>query len=110
MFAQLAGQVKTDGCLDFAASDGMFLVVVSQTRRLGGDTLEDVVHKRVHDAHGFAGDASVWMDLLQNLVDVDRVALFARLPPLFAFFSCGFGFSSCCFLFTLLGSYLARHD
>ena len=75
VFAQLAGQVKTNGCLDLAASDRMFLVVVSQTRRLGGDTLEDVVHKRVHDTHRLAGDASVGMDLLQNLVNVDRVTL-----------------------------------
>ena len=50
----------------------------------GGDALEDVVDERVHDAHGFAGDASVWVNLLQHLVDVDSIA-FLSLPLLFFF-------------------------
>ena len=37
----------------------------------GGDAFEDVVDERVHDAHGFAGDTSVRVNLLQHLVDVD---------------------------------------
>ena len=45
VLAQLAGQVKTDGCLDLATGDGVFLVVVRQAGRLSGDTLEDVVHE-----------------------------------------------------------------
>ena len=64
----------------------MFLVVVSQTRRFGSNTLEDVVHKRVHDAHGLAGDASIGVDLFQDLVDVDRVAFLAG-PSLLLLFS-----------------------
>ena len=40
-----------------------------------GDALEDVVDERVHDAHGLARDASVGVDLLQHLVDVDGVCL-----------------------------------
>ena len=74
--------MKTDGCLDLAAGDGVLLVVVRQTGRLRGDTLEDVVHERVHDAHGLAGDASVGVDLFQHLVDVDRVALLTGPLPL----------------------------
>ena len=79
MLTQLAGQVKADGGLDFTAGDGMLLVVVSQAGRLGGNALEDVVHERVHDAHGLAGDTRVGVDLLQDLVDVDGVALLAGL-------------------------------
>ncbi len=50
---------------------------MGQTRSLSSDPLEDVIHERVHDGHGLAGDTSVGVDLLQHLVDVDGV----RLPP-----------------------------
>lgn len=50
---------------------------MSQTAGLGGDALEDVVDKAVHDAHGLAGNSSIRVHLLQNFVDVDGVAL----PP-----------------------------
>ena len=49
----------------------------------GGDALEDVVEKRVHDAHGFAGDTSVRVNLLQHLVDVDSIAFLSLSPSLF---------------------------
>ena len=74
MLGQLAGQQKTDGRLDLAARDRRATVVVRQTRRFGRDALEDVVDERVHDRHRLAADASVRMDLLQHLVDVDRIA------------------------------------
>ena len=48
----------------------------------GGDALEDVVDERVHDAHGFAGDTSVRVNLLQHLVDVDSVAFLSLSPSL----------------------------
>ena len=48
----------------------------------GGDALEDVVDERVHDSHGFAGDTSVRVNLLQHLVDVDSIA-FLSLSPSF---------------------------
>jgi len=44
--------------------DGGAAVVVRKLGGFVGDPLEDVVYERVHDAHGFAGDASVWVDLL----------------------------------------------
>ena len=50
---------------------------MGETAGLSSNTLEDVVHEGVHDGHGLAGDASVGVDLLQHLVDVDRVGL----PP-----------------------------
>ena len=71
MFRQLSREVKSDSSLDFPAGDGVFLVVVSQTGGLSGDSLKDVIDKRVHDAHGLGGDTSVRVDLLENLVDVD---------------------------------------
>ncbi len=73
MLGQLTGQPETNGSLDFPASDGVLLVVLGKSRRLGSDPLEDVVDKRVHDAHSLAGDTSLWVDLLENLVDVDGI-------------------------------------
>ena len=42
MLGELAWQMKPHSGLDFTTRDGVFLVVVSQTGSLGGDTLEDV--------------------------------------------------------------------
>jgi len=53
--------------------------VIGQLRGFVGNSLEDVVDEGVHDAHGLAGDASVWVDLLQDLVDVDGIGLFPLL-------------------------------
>ena len=71
MLSQFTRQQQTYTSLDLARGDGGTLVVVSQLGGLGGNTLKDVVHKGVHDGHGFGGDTSVRMDLLQNLVDID---------------------------------------
>ena len=78
VLGQLTGQEQTDGSLDLSGGDGRALVVVRQTGGLGSDALEDVVDERVHDAHGLGRDASVRVDLLEHLVDVDAV----RLLPL----------------------------
>ena len=75
--------MQPHSCLDFAAGDGVLPVVVSKAGGLSGNMLKDVIHKGVHDAHGLAGDAGVRVNLLQDLVDVDGVALLARLPPFF---------------------------
>ena len=55
---------------------------MGKTGSFGGDALEDVVDERVHDAHGFAGDTSVWVNLLQHFVNVDSIA-FLSLSPSF---------------------------
>ena len=52
VLGQLTGQEKPDSGLDLPRSDGASLVVVGQTAGFGRDTLEDVVHERVHDRHG----------------------------------------------------------
>ncbi|XP_056017360.1 uncharacterized protein LOC130053805 [Ostrea edulis] len=41
---------------------------VGQAGSFSGDSLENVIDKRVHDAHSFAGNASVWVDLLQDFM------------------------------------------
>ncbi len=77
VLGELTRQEKTDSGLDLSGGDGGTPVVVGKAGGLGSDALEDVIHEGVHDGHGFAGDTSVGVDLLQDLVDVDGV----RLPP-----------------------------
>ena len=92
VLGQLSGQDETDGGLDFAAGDGGTLVVVGKLGSFTGDTLEDIVDKGVHDAHSLAGDTSVGVDLLQDLVDVDCITLTSLLPA--APLSCWLSFNS----------------
>ena len=80
MLGQFTGEEEPDGGLDFPGGDGGPLVVVGKTGGLGGDALEEVVDEGVHDGHSLGADASVGVDLLEDLVDVDRV----RFLPLFA--------------------------
>ena len=75
VLGQLSGKEKPDSSLDLPGGDGGPLVVVSQTGSLSSNTLKDVIDKRVHDAHGLAGDTSVGVHLLQHLVDVDSIGL-----------------------------------
>ena len=79
MLGQFTGEEQPDGSLDFPGGDGGPLVVVGKTGGFGGDALEDVVDKGVHDGHSLGADTSVGVDLLQDLVDVDGVRF---LPPL----------------------------
>ena len=51
---------------------GGFLVVANQFAGFGRDLVEDVVDEGVHDGHTFLGHTGVWVDLFQDLVDVDR--------------------------------------
>jgi len=108
VLGQLTGEQKADSGLDLPGGDGGTLVVVSQARRLSGDTLENVVDEGIHDSHGLGGDAGVGVDLLQYLVHVDGVALLPGLSALLAALHGGLGH---CFLGALLGRWLCwlRH-
>ena len=75
MLSELAGQQQTDGGLDLAARDRRSLVVLRESGRFASNALENIIDERIHDRHSLAGDTSVWMYLLQNLVDVDSVTL-----------------------------------
>ena len=79
MLGQLSREEKPDSRLDLPGSDGRPLVVVGETGGLSGDSFEDVVDERVHDAHGLGRDSGVRVDLLQHLVDVDGVGLLPSL-------------------------------
>ena len=75
MLGQLTREQESDSGLDFARGDGGPLVVVGKAGGLSSDALKDVIDKGVHDAHGLGGDASVGVDLLEDLVDVDGIGL-----------------------------------
>ena len=75
VLGELTREEEPDSSLDLTRGDGGPLVVVSKSAGLSGDSLEQIVNERVHDAHGLGGDSSVRMDLLQHLVDVDGVGL-----------------------------------
>ena len=89
MLGEFTRKQEPDGGLDLPGGDGRPLVVVGQTGSLGGDALEDVVHERVHDRHGLARDSGVGVDLLQHLVDVDRVTFLPLLVALLLAVSLG---------------------
>lgn len=107
VLGQLSGQQETDGRLDLAARDRRTTVVVRQTGGLGRYALEDVVDEAVHDRHGLAADARVGVDLLEDLVDVDGVAL--PSPPLALLVSRAHGLGLARGLLRSLASWFRRH-
>ena len=108
MLGQLSGEEKPDSRLDLPGSDGRPLVVVGETGGLSGDSFEDVVDERVHDAHGLGRDSGVRVDLLQHLVDVDGVRFLSLLLLFLVSGSTG-GLSLTRLLRTLGGNF-GRHD
>ena len=82
VLGQLTGEEEPDSGLDLPGGDGGPLVVVGKLAGLSSDPCEQVVDKRVHDAHGLGGDTSVWVHLLQDLVDVDGIGFLPFLAPL----------------------------
>ena len=79
MLGQFTGEEKPDGSLDLPGGDGGPLVVVGKAGSLSRDSFEDVIDERVHDGHGLGGDASVRVNLLQHLVDVDGIGFLSLL-------------------------------
>ena len=75
MFCKFTRQEETNCCLDFARWNCLFLVLKRQSRSFRSNSLEDVVHEGVHDAHGLGWYTNIRMDLLQNVVDVDSIGL-----------------------------------
>ena len=109
MLGQFPRKEKPDGSLDFPGGDGGPLVVVGKTGGLCGNALKDVIDKGVHDGHGLGADASVRMDLLEDLVDVDGVGFLPPLAFLLAI-TLGDGLGSLASLLVSFAGGLGRHD
>ena len=82
MLGELSWEDELDSRLDLLGGEGVLLVVSDELGGLGGDLLEDIVDEGVHDGHGSLGDTSLWVNLLQDSVDVDRESLDSLLVSL----------------------------
>lgn len=109
MFCQFTGQQKSDSCLDFPTCDGRSLVIMSKTGGLRRNSLENVVHERIHDRHSLGRDTGVRVYLFQNLIDVDGKGF---LPALLPFFLVTGSHRFLCFpsLFNSFSGSLGWHD
>ena len=70
MLGEFTWEEESDGSLDLSAGQGVLSVVSNELGGLKGDLLEDVLDERVHDVHASLGNASLWVDLLEDSVDV----------------------------------------
>jgi len=93
VLGQLTRQQQAHARLYFTTRYGRTAIVVRQLGRLVGDALENVIDKRVHDAHGLGRDARVGMHLLQHFVNVDGIRLFAFLVAFLAAVALGARFA-----------------
>ena len=75
MFCQFTRQKQSHCSLNFPASDGGSLVVMSQPRSFSSNAFENVIDETVHDAHSLRTDSCVGMDLFQNLIYVNSITL-----------------------------------
>ena len=75
MLGELSWKDELDSRLNLFAGEGVLLVISNELGGLGGDLLEDVVDEGVHDGHGSLGDTGLWVNLLQDSVDVDGEGL-----------------------------------
>ena len=82
MFAKFSGQNESDSSLDLSRADGSLAVVGSELGSFVGNLVEDVTDEGVQDGHGLGGDTSVWVNLLEDSVDVGRVGLLSSLSRL----------------------------
>merc|ERR1719486_1765123 len=75
VLGELSWEEESDGGLDLSGGESVLLVVSHESSGFRGDLLEDVVDERVHDAHGSLGDSGLWVDLLEDSVDIDGEGL-----------------------------------
>ena len=75
MLGELSWEDESDGGLDLSGGESVLLVVSDELGGLRGDLLEDIVDEGVHDGHGSLGDTGLWVNLLEDSVDVDGEGL-----------------------------------
>ena len=102
MLCKLTRKEKSNRCLDFARRNSFSLVMLSKSRCFACNPFKDVIDEGVHDAHGFAGNTNIRMNLLQNSIDVTSITLLSCSPSLDNFRSSLATFA------TFLGTFLCR--
>ena len=71
MLGELSWKDESDSRLDFSGAECLSLVVLNKFAGFSSEFTEDVVDEGVHDGHGSLGDTSVWVNLLEDSVDID---------------------------------------
>ena len=74
VFGEFSGESELDSGLNFSGAHGVFLVISNKSGGFLRKSVEGVRNERVHDGHGFLGDTSVRVHLLEHLVDIGAVA------------------------------------
>jgi hypothetical protein len=69
-FGVAAKGVDVSSCGGFGCN-GVALVVSGKSTSLSGNSFEYVIDEVVHNDHGLSTDTSIWMNLLQDFVDVN---------------------------------------
>ena len=62
---------KLDSWLNLSGWKSSSLVESDEFWSFSGNSVESIVNERVHDVHGFLWDSNVWVDLLEDFVDVN---------------------------------------
>ena len=68
--------------MDLSGAEGVLFIISDELGSLSSNLLVDIVDEGVHDAHGSLGDSSVWVDLLEDSVDIDGEGLGSLGLPL----------------------------
>ena len=75
VFGEVSREDELDGSLDIVGADGVLSLASVELGSFEGDSFEEVDDETVHDAHGLLGDSNVAVDVLEDSVDVDAVAV-----------------------------------
>lgn len=70
VLSELTWEEESDSSLDLSGGESVLSVVSNESGGFVGDLLEDVVDERVHDGHGSLGDTGLWVNLLEDSVDI----------------------------------------
>ena len=81
MFGKLSWKEQFDGGLDLPGGQSASPVVSDQLGRFGGESVKGIINKGVHNVHGLLGDSDFWVDLLEDLVDVEGERFDSSLGP-----------------------------
>ena len=91
MLGELSWKDESDSRLDFSGGESVSLVVLDELGGFTGEFTEDIVDEGVHDGHGSLGDTGLWVNLLEDSVDVDGEGLGSLLGSLDDNLFLGFG-------------------
>ena len=71
VLSELTWEEELDGRLDRSSRHGSSSGNSDESGGFGAESVEGIVHERVHDIHGSSGDSNIWVDLFEDFVDVD---------------------------------------